>query len=794
MRIMNNIENRGESMSYKHGIVACGMIGVLSLVSGIQADAAVRFGHFKKSPSYVTVMKKDYGIYKDKQLRKKVSTSQHWYHKTLYQKGYYRLSSGKCYVSLYDKNNHWIGYMNQSALKRAKTKGGISFPLNRCVNVNKDNYTLWKDFNFQQKKGNSSSLLHYNVYVGPEYNHLNGETYYSLYTEKNGKWLGYINKKGTTLKLANNDFGSYHRYDHYGTIMKDNYGIYKDKQLKNRVAMSKKYQYQTLYAKGYYQKLNGKRYVSLYDHNNKWIGYMDDRAFEVSKNQGGIGLNVNRVAYVVKSNVPLWKDFDFKQKKGNSRDIYQQKIMIKPEYHHFNGKVYDSIYSVDTNHWLGYIESDAISFNEPTLNDNQKKEWNQWIKQVQDMATYTLYTKESRDELIEQIKISDEIIQKSPTISIANEEYNKIKHQIQALSIDNQNWDLIESKDQIRLRQYRGCEKNIIIPGEINGKSVVLDRLNSYNSFFNTNSRPYIENITFKAVSGHKVKAPNTLRELFLMMKLNSLDLSGLDTSEVSDMSRLFNGSQIKHIQISNIDVSNVKNMDGMFSFTTIGDSTFPNQLKKWKTNSVETMQEMFSYSAIPFTLNLSSWNVEKVTSMEGMFQSSRFKLLDLSGWNLSRLTTLKNTFADCSGLETVCLKSWKTPRLQNIDQLFHACYSLKSLDLSNIDVSNVTSMRASFAYCNTLRELNVANWRTENVKDMYALFMECRLLEKLDISNWNVSKVTMMDNLFNHDVTLKSIDLSHWEVNPKVSHQNVFDDIDVDSVVRFGAQSQILK
>lgn len=176
------------------GLLGTTLFSVGSLMMSTTTEAATKWGAYHNYGHHVSVVKKGYGIYQDKAFKKKVSTTDKKYHKTYYGKGYYNLSDGSRYISLFDNNNHWIGYVRSSALKVAETRGGVPYTMNKTMKVVKKGYPLWKEFTFKTKKGSTDSYYNKKVYVKPYYNHFNQQTYYSVYTSSTGKWLGYVNK------------------------------------------------------------------------------------------------------------------------------------------------------------------------------------------------------------------------------------------------------------------------------------------------------------------------------------------------------------------------------------------------------------------------------------------------------------------------------------------------------------------------------------------------------------------------------------------------------------------------
>jgi surface protein len=90
-------------------------------------------------------------------------------------------------------------------------------------------------------------------------------------------------------------------------------------------------------------------------------------------------------------------------------------------------------------------------------------------------------------------------------------------------------------------------------------------------------------------------------------------DISGWNSSQVTNMTQMFKEAYNFNGNISSWNVGNVTNMDSMFE------------------------------SAYVFNQNISSWNVGNVTDMDDMFLSAQAFNQDLSGWNVSNVTTYNN-------------------------------------------------------------------------------------------------------------------------------------------------------
>ena len=135
-------------------------------------------------------------------------------------------------------------------------------------------------------------------------------------------------------------------------------------------------------------------------------------------------------------------------------------------------------------------------------------------------------------------------------------------------------------------------------------------------------------------------------------------------TNNNTDYSYLFHNYNGTTLDVSNLDTSNVTNMSYMFY-------------------GCESLTQ----------LDVSNWNTSKVTSMQSMFQNCKsLTTLDVSNFDTSNVTTMSNMFSYCNNLTQLDVSNWNTSNVTNMSYMFNGCTLLTSLDMSNWDISKCTS------------------------------------------------------------------------------------------------------
>ena len=253
---------------------------------------------------------------------------------------------------------------------------------------------------------------------------------------------------------------------------------------------------------------------------------------------------------------------------------------------------------------------------------------------------------------------------------------------------------------------------------------------------------------------------------------VSTLDLSGLDTSNMTSMSRMFyNSKSLTNIDLSGFDTSKVVTMSYMFDGCTNLENL---DVTNFNTSKVTNMYWMFSNLKKVTSLDLSNFNTKMVTNMFGLFRyCSSLKELDVSNFNTSMVKTMTGMFLGCKSLIKLDLSNFDTSNVTDMSSIFQECTNLKELNLSSFNTSNVTNMRSMFQNCGSLTNIDVSSFDTSKVVNMSNMFSGV-IVRTLDLLNFDTSKVTIMSGMFG-DAKILSINLSSFDTSSVTDMSSMF-------------------
>ena len=267
---------------------------------------------------------------------------------TYQARGYYQHFNGSRYLTLYDDQGKWMGYTNENNVVLAEGRQGIYQANHQYVTVINDQY-MWQNFSWQKRITNAAKK-NYTYQARGYYRHMNGSRYLTLY-DNQGQWMGYTNENN--VRIASGRQGIYQADSKSVTVTNDQY-VWQNFSWQKRTtnAAKKNHTYQ---ARGYYRHMNGSRYLTLYDNQGNWMGYINETSTKKSVSLQGNAIPITKRVTIPVSNYDVWQNFSWERKttaKKLSGKVYQVKVYYK----HANGSIYYSLYD-SNNKWQGYINA-----------------------------------------------------------------------------------------------------------------------------------------------------------------------------------------------------------------------------------------------------------------------------------------------------------------------------------------------------------------------------------------------------------------------------------------------------
>jgi surface protein len=187
------------------------------------------------------------------------------------------------------------------------------------------------------------------------------------------------------------------------------------------------------------------------------------------------------------------------------------------------------------------------------------------------------------------------------------------------------------------------------------------------------------------------------------------------------------------------------------YLFNTTYATTFATlDVSALDTSHVTSMSKTFYNCEALTSVNIRQWDTSSVTDMSEMFYCcSNLTNVDVRNLNTQNVENMYAMFFDCSELTELDLSSFDTSNVTNLRYVFYGCSSLKELDLSNFNTANVTSLAGLFQRCSGLTELDLSNFNTANVTDMGDLFAQCTNLQTINLTGWSYAKVISTNGMF---------------------------------------------
>ena len=263
-----------------------------------------------------------------------------------------------------------------------------------------------------------------------------------------------------------------------------------------------------------------------------------------------------------------------------------------------------------------------------------------------------------------------------------------------------------------------------------------------------------------------------SMARMFRDLPVTTMDLSGFDTSLVTDMSYMFYScKKLTSLNATGWDTSNVATAKCMFwPDSKLTDLTGE---EGWDLSNLENAQSMFRACTALEYLDVTNWDMSKVTTFKGMFCADSQntgamalkELVGMENWNVQSVQTLEDTFYGCGNLKTVDMSGWNVTNLTTMSHMFADCYKLENVYFTDWETTSLTSLNGTFNNCESMKSVDMSMFDTSKVYYFSQTFEACYSLEKvIGLENWDTSLGDNFSEMFSGCNNLKQLDLSSFD------------------------------
>lgn len=268
------------------------------------------------------------------------------------------------------------------------------------------------------------------------------------------------------------------------------------------------------------------------------------------------------------------------------------------------------------------------------------------------------------------------------------------------------------------------------------------------------------------------------LAEFGSVTSINGLDI--LDTSNTTNMSYMFFKSYgLLSIDVSSFNVSNVKTMEYMFGANTNNNGMKVTEIRfgtNFDMSSCENTAYMFRNCQKLTNVDVTNINPSASKNFFAMFYRCYGLVdIDLSNWDTSACEDMGYMFCWDSGLKSLNLTNWNTGKVKNFESMFQECRALSNLSVANFDTSSCEDFGFMFYGCTSLKTIDFENWDVRNAQS-FDHFMAHSQMQEYDVSNWHVTSACTNLNAIFHSTRETYIDVTGWDTSNVITVNQLCD------------------
>lgn len=263
-----------------------------------------------------------------------------------------------------------------------------------------------------------------------------------------------------------------------------------------------------------------------------------------------------------------------------------------------------------------------------------------------------------------------------------------------------------------------------------------------------------------------------------------------------------FQGSKLESIDLTGLNISGVTDVSSMFANDTHLKSV--KGLQTWDTSKVENFNNLFNGdSSLTGTVDISNWDLTSLKAtgkqeeradshiagagLDNLFQGTQVSEIKAANWDFTGNPLVTQhmpanysdsyglnvkPFAELAHLQSLDISNWKLPTVTDtknaslsITYLAMDCPELTTVDMSGWQGNALGKMAATFSNDPKLSEIKgIEDFNVSNVWDLSDTFQNTGLMN-LDLHKWDVRNVRTFVHMLDSTSKLQTLNLSGWKL-----------------------------
>ena len=275
---------------------------------------------------------------------------------------------------------------------------------------------------------------------------------------------------------------------------------------------------------------------------------------------------------------------------------------------------------------------------------------------------------------------------------------------------------------------------------------------------------------------------------------IENIDLTGTDTSNVTNINSFFDNSAIQNFDFSQLDTSSVKYLNlflaGAYKIKSVDLSSFDNShsysgdggtfysmsLENLDLHGLSFTSADYTFDGIHRSKNIKNLNMSDMTWDSHYFNlsgSSNLQTVDFSNTNAPTLS-MAGEFTNANSLISLNLSNFNAPSTTDLTKTFYGTSNLNSLDMTGIKLGKITTLEGTFANTGLSGKLDLTWVDATELQNIEGLFSGSAFTE-MDMSGWQANKLASLSGVFSGASKLSTINLSNFNGPNVVNTSGMF-------------------